>query len=149
MDPFTKTYTDLDRAIDDVRTLSDDWPVSQQDGAIDDETLHCTCLVLHEWIANLHQHARFRNGTPMVEIRLTCDAERVTCSVLDNSDGFDLTSYLPADDEDPEAFPERGMGLRIIKTCTDDLSYSPTEDGLHCFEFIIPSDHDPWLNTLF
>ncbi|WP_263786479.1 ATP-binding protein [Salinibacter grassmerensis] len=149
MDPFTKKYTDLDRAIDEVRTLSDDWPASQQDGTIDDETLHCTCLVLHEWIANLHQHACFQNSAPMIEIRLTCDAQQVTCSVLDNSDGFDLDSYLPADDEDPEAFPERGMGLRIIKACTGKLAYSPTEDGLHRFEFLIPSDHDPWLNTLF
>jgi len=149
MDPFTKTYTDLDRAIDEVRTFPDDWPAPHQNSAIDEETLHCTCLVLHEWIANLHQHARFPHDSPKVKIRLTGTAQQVDCSVLDNSDGFDLNSYLPADDEDPEAFPERGMGLRIIKACTTKLSYSSTEDGLHCFEFLIPSDHDPWLNTLF
>ena len=149
MEPITKKYTDLDQAIDGVRALSEDWPASWQNGTIDDETLHCTCLVLHEWIANLHQHARFRKNTPAVKIRLSGDVDHVACSVLDNSDGFDLASYLPADDEDPEAFPERGMGLRIIKACTDELSYAPMEDGLHCFEFTIPSDHDPWLNTLF
>ncbi|WP_103028957.1 ATP-binding protein [Salinibacter altiplanensis] len=149
MNPFTKTYTDLDCAIDEVRSLSDDWPPPAQNGTVDDETLHCMCLVLHEWIANLHQHAHFQNNTPRVEIQLTCNAEQVDCSVLDNSNGFDLASYLPTDDEDPEAFPERGMGLRIIEACTDELSYSPTEDGLHRFKFIIPSDHDPWLNTLF
>lgn len=149
METFTKTYTDLDRAIDEVRSLSDEWPAAWQDGTMDNETLHCTCLVLHEWIANLHQHAQFQKSIPMVEIRLTCEADRVACSVLDNSDGFDLESYLPAEDEDLEAFPERGMGLRIIKTCTDELSYTLTDDGLHRFDFIIPSDHDPWLNTLF
>jgi serine/threonine-protein kinase RsbW len=149
MDTFTKKYTDLDRAIDEVRSLSDDWPAACRNGEIDDETLHCTCLVLHEWIANLHQHAQFQRVSPAIEIRLTCQDEHVACSVLDNSDGFDLESYLPDEDDDPEAFPERGMGLRIIRTCTDELSYTSTDDGLHCFEFIIPSDHDPWLNTLF
>ncbi|MEF8815156.1 MAG: ATP-binding protein [Salinibacter sp.] len=149
MESLTKTYTDLDRAINEVRSLSEEWPASSEIVTLDDETLHCTCLVLHEWIANLHQHARFQKNTPMVKIQLTCEAGRVACFVLDNSDGFDLTSYLPADDEDLEPFPERGMGLRIIETCTDELSYAPTEDGLHCFEFIIPADHDPWMNTLF
>lgn len=149
MKSLTKTYTDLDRAIDEVRSLSGEWPTFLENGTIDDETLHCTCLVLHEWIANLHQHAQFQKSSPKVKIRLTCEDSRVAGSVLDNSDGFDLASYLPADDEDLEPFPERGMGLRIIETCTDKLSYAPTEDGLHCFEFIIPSDHDPWMNTLF
>ena len=149
MTTFTKTYSDLDRAIDEVRSLPDEWPAAQNAGGPDAETVQCVCLVLHEWIANLHQHARFQASPPTVEIQLSFRDRQVFCSVLDNSEGFEIETHLPDEDDDPEALPERGMGLRMIKTCTDALSYTPTDDGLQCFEFNIPSDHDPWLNTLF
>ena len=149
MESFSKKYTDLDQAIDEVQSLADTWPTAQLNGTLDDETLHCTSLVLHEWIANLHQHADFCDGVPLVEVRLSSQEHRVHCSVLDNSEGFELDAHFPTADDDLEALPERGMGLRIIRTCTDDLSYKTTDNGLHCFEFIIPADHDPWLNTLF
>jgi serine/threonine-protein kinase RsbW len=149
MSTFTKTYTDLDRAIDEVRTLSEEWPAAQAPDGPDDETVQCVCLVLHEWIANLHQHAQFPTSLPTVELHLSFQDRQVSCSVLDNSKGFDIEAHLPSEDDEPEALPERGMGLRMIKTCTDSLSYTSTDDGLQCFEFNIPPDHDPWLNTLF
>jgi len=149
MTAFTKTYTDLDRAIDEIRSLSDDWPAAQHNGHLDEETIHCVCLVLHEWIANLHQHAQFSDSPATVEIQLSCQDRQVSCSVVDNSEGFEIEAHLPSEDDDLESLPERGMGLRMIKSCADDLSYTPTEEGLHCFEFVIPPDHDPWLNTLF
>ncbi|MFB6099301.1 MAG: ATP-binding protein [Salinibacter sp.] len=149
MTTFTKTYTNLDRAIDEVRSIPDEWPAAQANEGLDDETLQCVCLVLHEWIANLHQHAHFRTSTPTVEIRLSCRDRQVSGSVLDNSEGFEIEKYLPDEDDDPGALPERGMGLRLIKTCTDTFSYTSTEDRLQHFEFNIPPDHDPWLNTLF
>ena len=149
MKAFTKTYTDLDRAIDEVRSLSDEWPAAERNGRLDDETIHCACLVLHEWIANLYQHAHFGDASPTIEVRLSAQDRHVFCSVIDNSEGFELESHLPAEDDDFESLPERGMGLRMIESCTDDFSYTPREDGFHCFEFIISADHDPWLNTLF
>ena len=149
MNTITRTYTDLDRAIDEVRSLSDEWIASRQNGVPDDEAIHCACLVLHEWIANLHQHAHFRDDPPTVKVRLSCEDRHIFCTVSDNSEGFELDAHLPTEDDDLESLPERGMGLRIIKSCTDDFSYAPAEDGLYRFEFIIPSDHDPWLNTLF
>ena len=149
MQAFTKTYTDLGRALDEVQSLPDEWPAAHREDGPDEETLHCVCLVLREWIGNLHQHAQFSASRSTIEIRLSCEDRDVFCSVVDNSEGFDIEEYLPDNDEDLEALPERGMGLRMIKTCTESLSYTPTEDGLHRFEFNIPSDHDPWLNTLF
>ncbi len=149
MKTFTKKYTDLDCAIDEMRSFSDEWPAALRNGSLDDETIHCTCLVLHEWIANLHQHAQFRDAPPAVKIRLSNQDRHLSCSVTDNSEGFQIHAHLPSEDDDFESLPERGMGLRMIKSCVDDFSYTATEDGRHCFEFIIPFDHDPWLNTLF
>ena len=149
MKALTRKYTDLDRAVDEVQSLSDTWPVARLNGSLDAEMIHCTSLVLHEWIANLHQHADFCGDAPTVEVRLAVQERRVHGSVVDNSEGFDLDAHSPSEDEDLDVLPERGMGLRIIKTCTDDLSYTQTGEGLYCFDFIIPADHDPWLNTLF
>lgn len=149
MSVYQKEYTDLDRALNEVRSIAEEWSPAQQGAGPDDETVRCTSLVLHEWIANLHQYADFQDRSPFVEIRLSCEDRQVVCSVKDNSEGFDLETNLPSKDDAPDPLPERGMGLRIISTCTESVSYTPTNDGLQCFEFFISFDHDPWLNTLF
>lgn len=149
MSLFEKTYSDLDRALDELRSLEDTWSESRENRAPDAETIHSASLVLHEWIANLHQYADFKSRTPTVQIRVSVEDRDVVCSVVDNSEGFNLEGHLPVEPEETRPLPERGMGLRIIQSCTESLSYNTTEEGLQRFEFIIPADHDPWLNTLF
>lgn len=149
MSTYERRFTDLDRAINTVPSLPDEWPPARRDGDPDSETVQCTCLILHEWIANLHQYADFADRTPLVEIRLSCKDRQIVCSVTDNSEGFDLEAHLPGSDDEPDPLPERGMGLRIIRTCTESMSYTSTKEGLQRFEFSVSFDHDPWLNTLF
>jgi serine/threonine-protein kinase RsbW len=150
MSVLAKEYTDLDHALDEVRAILDEWRTEQAEDAIpDDETVRYTQLVLHEWIANLLQHADFHGRTPTVEIHLSTENRHVTCAVIDNSEGFNLSDRLPSKEETMDDLPERGMGLRIINACTDRLSYTSTESGRHRFEFFIPADHDPWLSMLF
>lgn len=150
MSVLAKEYSDLDLALDDVRAILQDW-CSQLDEASmpSPETIRYTQLVLHEWIANLLQHADFGDRTPSIQIRLRAEDRNVNCSIVDNSEGFDLADRLPSREEELEELPERGMGLRIINACTDRLSYSSTDTGRHRFEFSIPADHDPWLSMLF
>ena len=150
MSVLAKEYTDLDRALDEVRSTLEEWRDEQDEAAVPNaETVRYTQLVLHEWIANLLQHANFRNRTPTVEIRLESKKRHVTCVVFDNSEGFNFTERLPSQEETMDDLPERGMGLRIINACTDRLSYTSTESGRYRFEFSIPADHDPWLSMLF
>lgn len=149
MSVFEKTYADLDRALDEMRSLEDEWLGEQEESVLDAETVHSVALVLHEWVANLHQYADFRDRTPKVKIRLSHEDRDISCSVVDNSVGFDLESHLPDENDDLERLPERGMGLRIIQSCTESLSYTSTGEGRQRLEFIIPADHDPWMNTLF
>jgi serine/threonine-protein kinase RsbW len=150
MSVFTRKYTDLDRALDEVRSVLEEWSASQEtESAPEAETVRYTQLVLHEWIANLLQHADFHDRTPTVEIRLSCENRHIICAVIDNSEGFDLGERLPNEEEIMDDLPERGMGLRIINACTDSLSYTSTEAGRYRFEFSIPADHDPWLSMLF
>ena len=150
MSIFTRKYTDLNRALDEVRSVLEKWSAAQKKGSAPKaETVRYTQLVLHEWIANLLQHADFRDRTPTVEIRLSCKNRHIICVVTDNSEGFDLGERLPDEEEIMDDLPERGMGLRIINACTDSLSYTSTEAGHYRFEFSIPADHDPWLSMLF
>ena len=150
MTVLAREYTDLDRALDEVRSVLEEW-VHEQDEAVtpSDESVRYTQLVLHEWIANLLQHADFAGRSPTIQIRLSAENRHVTCVVIDNSEGFDLTERLPFEEEAMDELPERGMGLRIINACTNHLSYTSTESGRQRFEFSIPADHDPWLSMLF
>ena len=150
MSVLAKEYSDLDHALDEVRTVIAEWSASIDASAEPSgETVRYTQLVLHEWIANLLQHADFDGHPPAIRIRLACKQQHIRCVVVDNSLGFDLSDRLPAEQEAMDDLPERGMGLRIIDACTDDLAYAPTDDGRHRFEFSIPADHDPWLSMLF
>lgn len=147
---LAREYTDLNRALDEVRRVIEAWLEDQDDASAPrPDTVRYTQLVLHEWIANLLQHADFHDRTPTVQIRLDTQNRHVTCVVIDNSEGFDLAGQLPVEERAMDNLPERGMGLRIIDACTDSLSYTAAGSGLHRFEFSIPADHDPWLSTLF
>lgn len=106
-------------------------------------------VVLHEWLANLIQHARFAETDPHVEITIRMRRRYISCSVVDNSTGFNLSEQLETQRNQAQALPERGMGLRIISACTDQCEYRSLDDGRYHFEFSIPVDHEPWLSTLF
>lgn len=150
MTALDREYTDLNRALDEVRSALEEWAAEQEAStAPSDDTVYHTQLVLHEWIANLLQHASFEDRSPEVRIHASTEDRHVTCAVVDNSEGFDLAHRLSVAEEATEDFPEGGMGLRIISACTDRLSYTSTESGRHRLEFSIPADHDPCLSMLF
>jgi len=149
---YTRDYTDLDRALDEIQPLLDDWTrhlASESTPVPATEHLRYVRLVLHEWIANLLQHAHFDGRGPTLLIRLSTENRHIYCAITDNSTGFDLEHHLPTQEDAVGSLPERGMGLRIINACTDSLSYTPTDAGRHRLAFSIPSDHDPWMSMQF
>lgn len=106
-------------------------------------------VVLHEWLANLVQHADFEERSPEIRVQIRAEKHTITCTVTDNSRGFDLQSQLAEQRNSAQALPERGMGLRIINACTQSCTYRPMDNGWHRFKFSIPADHEPWLSMLF
>lgn len=148
MDTLEREYTDLECALDDVRATLTEWAeAGNADPAA--ESLRHARLVLQEWLANLLKHAQFGDRAPAIHIRLRSENHSVHCTVLDNSEGFDLDAALPPSTTPIDGLPEGGMGLRIMDACTASLSYTSRDDGRHCLEFSIPADHDPWLSTPF
>ena len=104
---------------------------------LSDEGLEHAKLAIHEWVANLVQHADFADRDPEVSLILVAEGERLRCTVVDNSDGFDIDKYLHVDGEVLKTFPERGMGLFLLKACADELSYRRTERHRQRLEFYI------------
>lgn len=148
MHVFKEEYTDLDYALDEMRSVLSEWSTAREGGA-SPEAVRYAQLVLHEWIANLLQHADFSDRKPTIEVCITSEDRHISCVITDNSEGFNLNTHLPSEEDELDELPEGGMGLRIIHACTDSLSYSSTEADLQRFEFFIPADHEPWLSMLF
>jgi serine/threonine-protein kinase RsbW len=143
-------FDDFTSVVDEVHGLFDAW---ESDGMfqppLDVPALHQMKLAVHEWLSNLIQHADFASRNPAIALQVRRNGEGVHCAIEDNSLGFDLDGRLSARSEILERFPERGMGLLMIKACTRDLRYTQLSEACHRLEFCVSAEHDPWLNIPF
>ncbi|GEM_PF-799972 len=101
-------------------------------------------LSLHEWIANLVQHACFGVAEPAISIYVRfLNPLKVQCVVADNSIGFDFDHHIEQerDRRNEEFFQERGLGLLILETSVSNLNYICSEQGINFLTFEI-SIHD-------
>lgn len=150
MNCLTHRFSDQDTLIDRMHSVFADWETRQSvPNWLDDATMHRLRLAIHEWLANLVQHAEFRNRKPDITITVQPSEKGVECVIEDNSEGFDLNGHLTSGKKILDAFPERGMGLLMIKACTESLSYADVNDHRHRLSFVVSSEQDPWLNIPF
>ena len=150
MNYISHRFSDPETIIDRVHALFDQWETEGTfEPQLDAITLQRLKLAVHEWLANLLQHADFDQRPPVVDLHVGPDGQNVRCVIEDNSEGFDLDGHLSARREVLDAFPERGMGLLMIKSCTEDLSYRQLGPARHRLEFSVSADQDPWLNIPF
>lgn len=145
-------FSSLSASIDELHEVLDDW--SSHNGlqqALEPGAIERMRLAVHEWVANLVQHADFSDGHPDVEFSVAIENGRVKVIVIDNSNGFDLDSQgeLRKQALADTILPERGMGIPIIMACTDDLRYRCRENGVNRMEFYVADDEDPCLNIPF
>ena len=131
--PLTHAFHDLASIPDDLHawlgTLADD-------GALDPTLALVLGVALQEWVANLVQHARW-NHAPYVEISLDTSAEPLCCIVDDTSVGFALDRVLQERREAFAALPERGMGLLMLGSIAEDLTYTPLDATTHRLRFCL------------
>jgi serine/threonine-protein kinase RsbW len=141
---------DLTTLIDHVHEFFESWE-SRADGvaSFDPDTLQRTKLAVHEWLANLIQHAEFDNRVPDIRIEFRPNGQSIQCVIEDNSAGFDLDGQLHIRKNALDVCPERGMGLLMLQACTAGLSYYQTDNDRQCLEFEVSSAQDPWLNIPF
>jgi serine/threonine-protein kinase RsbW len=150
MEITRQSFTELNVVIDD---LHDAFAVWEANGAfsphLDPETIQLMKLAVHEWVANLVQHADFLDREPNIILDVYPNGRSVRCVIQDNSKGFDAAKQLKKRMENLEPYPERGMGLLMLNAATEYFKYQRAENGLHRLEFSVSSDLDPWLNLPF
>lgn len=93
---------------------------------LEDFALEVMKLSVHEWIANLIQHADFARHNPSIHLILIPKTDGVQCMIQDNSMGFDFFHQAALQEEyldEAEVIPARGRGLLMLIACTEDLKY--------------------------
>ena len=143
-------FRDLDTIIDDVHGLFD--VMEQQlleSPTLPLEALHTAKMAIHEWVANIVQHSDFDSNDPEIGVCLSQKGERLYCLVEDNSKGFDLNGYLDNHEGITTVLPDRGMGLLLLKACTDELCYKSLQNGKNQLEFYITDKEDTFLEIPF
>ena len=144
-------FRDLDTAIDLLHGRVQEWVVTAEAAPhldLDAELLHRLELAAHEWLANLIQHADFGDRPPEIALEVWHDEHGLHGVIEDNSAGFDLDGHLALRAQALEAFPERGMGLLMLRACTTDLVYARSS-GWNRLTFRVSQDQDPWLDIPF
>lgn len=144
------TFCDLDALIDQVHALFSRWERDERFApALEVDDLHRLKLAVHEWLANLVQHAHFNGHAPEISLSVAVQDEGIQCSISDNSDGFDLDDELTLRSTSLESLPERGMGLLMLQACTKRLSYERINGSVQKLEFVVSTQDNPWLKIQF
>lgn len=126
--PLAHRFADLPAVVDDLHARFDAWEeAGLLEGCLDEFGRHVLRLAVHEWIANLVQHATFGRRRPQIAIALACDGEGVRCEIEDNSAGFDFQRQIAHQEVlvGGDVASDRGRGLLMLIACTDDLAYTP------------------------
>lgn len=143
-------FRNLDTIIDEVHGLFDGWETQLEAcTTLSLEALHLAKLAVHEWLANILQHADFKDRRPEVGVYVSPTDDRLWCIIEDNSEGFDLEGYLKDHPKITVVLPDRGMGLLMLRSCTEELRYEKLKGGIQKLEFFIPSNDDPHLDIPF
>ena len=127
----THVFTDLDRVVDGVHAAFDAWTESGAfDRALSPDGVEVFRLAVHEWVANLVQHAVFPGPTE-VSFGVTVFDDGVRCAIADTSAGFDFVGTVAEQQTQLEgpAPSERGRGLLMVLKCAEDLAYERAADG--------------------
>jgi serine/threonine-protein kinase RsbW len=148
--PFARRFGDLGTVVDEVHALFAAWAEDGTfDAVLDDTGLEVAKVAVHEWLANLVQHAAFGGRRPEIVLAVAAEdgAEGggLRCVIEDNSDGFDFEHQL-GEQEARVAGPvpsERGRGLLMMIGCAKDLRYEPTAEGRQRLAFLIRPPFEP------
>lgn len=150
MEVTRQQFQQLDAVIDELHGLFEVW--AREDALLshlDPDTIQLFRLAVHEWVANLVQHADFGGREPEIVMDVIPNGRRVRCIIEDNSEGFPFPEQIDVQRNALTPFPERGMGLLMLNAATEYFEYSQTRDGRRRLEFTVSSEADSCLDIPF
>ena len=150
MEVTRQCFTRLDAVIDELHKLFEEW--EREDALLshlDEDTQQLFKLAVHEWVANLVQHADFADRHPVVTMDVIPNGRRIRCIIEDNSEGFGFPDQIDVQRSKLTPVPERGMGLLMLNAACEYFEYSHTDKGTRRLEFTVSADKDSWLNIPF
>lgn len=140
-------FTDPATVIDELHACLDAWdeadrlspPLSEAGAAV-------FRLAVHEWVANLVQHATFRDAFEIV-VEMEVQPDGVACAIEDTSAGFDFAAQIERQTAvlTAPAPSERGRGLLMLVSCTESLAFQPAAPGVRqrvAFRIAPPTEGD-------
>ena len=149
-------FRDLGTVVDDLHDVFARWECSEAfSPPLDAFNVEVMKFAIHEWVANLVQHADFGVRPPLIQLAVRKNGACVHCSIEDNSRGFDFELQLAHQQEAVEAPspPDRGRGLLMLIACTEGLRYYrpplATAGRRHRLEFSISASKTPWIDIPF
>jgi len=101
------------------------------DGVIADRRIDDLSLAVSEACANAIDGQRSAGSTAPVQVALTLEATRVVVTVTDEGGGFAPDEVHPIPDAgDPGRLRhERGLGLPLMRSLTESVTFRPTGGG--------------------
>lgn len=151
-------FKDLGTVVEDLHGVFERWENSEAFlPPLDIFTREVMKLAIHEWVANLVQHADFSDRAPLIQLQIQANGKSVRCEIEDNSRGFDFDLQIAHQRDkviETTVPPDRGRGLLMMIACTENLRYHqpslPTSaDGHHRLEFSISASKKPWIDIPF
>lgn len=104
-----------------TRTVSAVCKLATKDHASSEQFGHELVSAVGEAFNNSVLHA-YANHSGEVTLRISYDDQQVSVEILDHGDSFDMAAVPELDLAEPV---ESGMGLFIIKSFVDEVSYEP------------------------
>ena len=153
------TFDDLGSSVEELHRLFDAWERSDAPiGYLESFSFNVLRFAVHEWVANLVQHADFGDRAPVIRLGLAPQEGCVHCTIEDNSRGFDFQDQIEKQRVSVEAPlpPERGRGLLMLIACAENLRYhqplapsDPHAEHWHRLTFSISANKQLWIDIPF
>jgi len=101
---------------------------------MEDETRYDVELCVVEAATNVIRHAYKGRSGETVSVKISADDEQIVIEVADRGElGFLCVRPITVQVSDITSLPEGGMGLAIIQSLMDEVSYGSSKDGRNIF----------------
>ena len=92
-------------------------------------------FIVEELFSNIIRYAFQDTREHLVEVVIKRNAEHIVLEIEDDGIPFDPTSYLPDVNSDPADAHTSGMGLSLVKTFADSITYQRNNQR-NCLEIV-------------